>query len=323
MLALMVLAAGLPKRAALLAGAVAAIYPAFVFQSSQMLTEVLHRFLQTGFLLCLVMATKRGCSRWLIAAGVLFSVAGLNKSTLFAAGPFVVAWLVAVRWNASGRKRALRDVLIFGGAAGIVLGAWTLRNATVSGRFIPVSSNFPITFSQGVTKHSWYTARWNDESELMAAPDDFLALTQLRSYRGVSEELAVGEEWAADARQFIGEKPGWFAALTFRKALHFWSPLIRNSLPARIVALVTMGPVLLLGWIWLFRHIRAAGPERRLAYLVLAIAIPVTLPHAISQPDVRYRLALVDPLWIVLGAALVDEFLRTHERHSEQAEGSS
>ncbi len=140
----------------------------------------------------------------------------------------------------------------------------------------------------------------------MPSPDDYLRLTQLRSYCGIDEELRIGRDYESQARRFIAERPTWFAALTLRKALHFWGPFVRNSPAQTAVALLTMAPVLLGGWIAIVWVVIRRHPAAPLAWLALAIAIPVTLPHALSQCDVRYRLGIIDPLWILLAASLVD-----------------
>lgn len=299
--------AGLPRTAGLMAAAAYALYPAFILQAGQILTEELGRLLLLAAVWCFLRGWASSEGLWLgAAAGLLFGVAVLNKSVMAAALPFV-GLLPLLRGSESWGQR-LRRAAAFGLPVAFVIGGWTLRNARVSdGEFIPVSTNFPITFSQGVTQWSFYTAHWyGDELELLEAPADFLQLTQLRSYGGIKEELAVGRKWSAAAREWIGQHPLLYAKLTTRKFLHYWGPSVRNSPPVRLAALASMGPVLLLGWLGILGALCGhAGPQRRAALVALAIAIPTTLPYAISQCDVRYRLGIADPLWMVAAAGFV------------------
>jgi hypothetical protein len=84
---------------------------------------------------------------------------------------------------------------------------------------------------------------------------------------------------------------------------------VRNSPAVQAVAMATMGPVLVLGWMALIGGLWKRGDRRHAALLALAVALPTTIPYAISQPDVRYRLALADPLWMALAAAMVGSWV--------------
>jgi hypothetical protein len=298
--------AGLGEKAALVAAAIHAFYPAFIVQTPQILSEVLARTMLLGTSVLLLGALEG--SRWKqVAAGAALALTVLNKSVLAATVPCLVLWMVVMA------RGAVRERLLGAGffvlPIVLLIGSWTARNHAVGGALIPVSTNFPITFAQGVTRFSYYTNTWHGgDMELLPAPEDFLKLTQMRSYSGIEEELRVGTQWQRDAVGFIGEHPGFFAGLTLRKALHFWGPFIRASLAERLVALVTMGAVIVGGWIWLLRSgVRGGEAARRYAWLCLAVALPVTIPYAISQPDVRYRLSLIDPLWMVMLSGLIVE----------------
>jgi 4-amino-4-deoxy-L-arabinose transferase-like glycosyltransferase len=300
--------AGLGRAAALVAAVVFTFYAPFAVQAAEILTEVLARTQLLLAVWLLLLALRRGGWAWYAAAGAAMALAILNKSALGAAAPFIGA-VIIFRSAPEWRRRLLRAGS-YALAAALILGAWSFRNHSVSGRFIPVSTNFPITFAQGVTKWSFYTNTWyGSDVKLLESPEDFLRLTQLRSYNGIEEELRTGGEWSARARLFISEHPGFFAKLTLRKALHFWSPLISNSRFAQLAALLMMTPVLLGGGWFVVR-----GLLRRehldLILVALAIALPVTIPYAVSQPDIRYRLGLVDPIWIVMLAGIFSFYSR-------------
>ena len=298
------------KAASLLAGLGMALYPAFIFQTCQILTEVLGRTLFLGSLYLLAVGMEKRPGKRLVFAGVLLGLGILTKSVLAAAAPFVIVWAI-LRYPENRWKRGFYFAL----PAVFLVGMWTVRNAAVSGRFIPVSTNFPITFAHGATRFCYYSNLWYGPDPLMPVPDDFQELTQMRFYSGVKEELELGGRYGRMALEYMGDHPGFMIRMTLRKVLHFWSPVIRNTPAKKIVAFVSMAPVLFLGWLGIILGLKRGGEGRWNALLALAVALPVSVPYILSQPDIRYRVSLIDPLWIVIGSwVLVSLFRRVRNR---------
>lgn len=297
-------------RSILLAGLIGAIYPVFVFQTNQILSEVLHRTIQLIFLIFLIKAVKDGNIKNVILAGIIYALSILNKPVLLIVYPFLCFWLWYV-WKKDEIRNRIIMTLIFAVVVMCGVGVWTLRNFFVSGKFIPVSTNFPITFAAGVTKFSFYTHKWYGEEKCMPVTNDYLYLTQLRFYDGIEEELSIGRFYARQAFKFIEEHPAFYVVLTIRKFLHFWSPFIRNKLVIQIIAFISMAPVLLLGWIGIIHTLIKRKDERSYAILAIIIAIPTTLVYAISQPDIRYRVSIIDPIWIIFAVGLILSMRRT------------
>jgi len=290
------------KTASALSAAAFAIYPAFILQSTQILSEALCRTLFLGFIWALAYGLERKDEKWIIISGILCGASILNKSVLLCTVPLILFWLGAC-WNGTAREKITSAVIYFTLPLFCVIMPWTLRNYQVSGgEFIPVSTNYPITFAHGVTRFCYYANIWYGRERLMPAPENYQELTQMRAYRGVKEELEVGRRYKSLALRFMKDHPGFIIRMTIRKGLHFWSPLIRNTRIIEFIAFFSMAPVLLLGWIGIVAGLWSGGAARRYATLALAIALPVSLPYILSQPDVRYRVSIIDPLWII-GAA--------------------
>jgi hypothetical protein len=299
-----------------------ALYPAFILQSIQILSEVLCRTLLLGFIWALTAGMERKNKKWLIISGLLCGASILNKSVLLGAVPMILIWLSAC-WNGTVREKITSAIVYFALPVLCVITPWTIRNYQVSGgEFIPVSTNYPITFVQGVTRFCYYAKKWYGQDMLMPAPEKFLELTQMRAYRGVNEELEVGRRYKNLALQFIKEHPKFFIRMTFRKFLHLWSPFVRNARIIEIIALFSMAPALLLGWMGIAAGLWTGGAARRYAILALAIALPVSLPYILSQPDVRYRISIIDPLWLI-GAAWssVWIFQKVHPVYADASSG--
>jgi len=294
------------KGAARLSAIAYALYPAFILQVTQILSETLGRALLLASLTVLMAAVESKSRRGMLWSGVLLGLSILNKSVLLLTVPFLILW-VAWMGQASLSQRLRLSLLNFAIPILCVTGGWMARNAIVSkGEIIPVSTNYPITFAHGVTRFCYYANLWFGPERLMPVPDNYQELTQLRFNKGVNDELRTGRFYARRAFAFMRQHPGFITLLTLRKAGHFWSPFIRNTRWAERIAFLTMAPVLLLGWVGVIRALGRSKKERGVGLLALAIALPVSLPYIFSQPDVRYRVGIIDPLWIIFaGWALV------------------
>lgn len=296
--------AAVDRAGALCAALLYACYPAFIVQVPQVLSEELGRVLLLGAVFFMMEDDGKNWMKTALA-GAILAVAILNKSVLAAAVPFLC---LALLW---GGNRAMRERLVAATAFALplclVIGGWTLRNASVSGSFIPVSTNFPITFAHGVTKWNVQANEWyGRDTALLPVPEDFRDWTQLRTYHDIGQELEVGREWGRKAGQWTSDHGWLFGVMSVRKGLHFWGCFIRGSLLERLVAALSMGTVILGGWLFLILQARTSPPAmRRFALLAFAVAFSVTIPYAISQCDVRYRLSLIDPLWMVFCGALL------------------
>ena len=297
---------GAPAWAGLAAGLVDAFYPVFVFQAGLILTEAPHRPLQMGaVLMTLRLAEDRRL--WpAVACGVLWGLSALSRPVALVGMPAVVLWLGFIG-RGDGWRVVLRSIAGVAVGAALLIGPWAGRNFVVSGRLIPVAANFPVTAVHGASTHSVHANRWFAPEELIDFREDRTILwhTQLRAFRGPAEELATQASYKKMWREYVAGNPATFAELTLRRVGQFWSPFIENkSRAARLAALISMSVMLVAGWLGFLVGIWS--PRGTVAFrgavLCLLVAASATLPHALSLPDVRYRTAHVDALWIALGA---------------------
>lgn len=315
------------KPASWIAALIAAFYPAFILQVSQILTEVLGRFLWLLALTILIESSHTHKRKGLIWGGIMFGLAVLNKSVLLITLPILTIWLV-YKSNATLPDRIKTVFIYFLLPVSIMVGTWTIRNFQISGKPVPVSTNFPITFAQGVTPYSYYAKKWYGSERLLVVPDNFLELTQMRFYKGAGEEIEIGAYYFQKARDFIRKNPGFFIRLSVRKLFHFWSPFISNAPLQRLIALLSMAPVLFLGWVGIILSIREKGDLRDYALFILVSSLLICAPYILSQPDIRYRVGLIDPFWIIYsGLTLVFPFRKVRiplpRGASDQAPGGA
>ncbi len=143
---------------ALACGLGLALFDIHIFMVGVLMSETLFVFLLLGWLLALVEARTRG--RWLsiVAAGLLHGLMALCRPLAVAYIPVSLFFL----WNC--RERSGSEASERGANAGlwrvlpfvlylavvvVTIAPWTVRNALVLGRFVPISTNGGVNFYIG------------------------------------------------------------------------------------------------------------------------------------------------------------------------------
>lgn len=126
------------RRAALVAMAIAAVYPPLVLLSGTLLSESLGLPLVLGLLVLVLAHRDEAPPRWVApVAGLLFGLALLDRPALVAFGIPLVAGL----WGRPRRSwRALRTPAIALGVAMLAIVPWTIRNAVEFHALVPIST---------------------------------------------------------------------------------------------------------------------------------------------------------------------------------------
>jgi 4-amino-4-deoxy-L-arabinose transferase-like glycosyltransferase len=130
-----------------IAGFLAALYPPFVFFELQLLTPALTVFLNSAALLVLVPLAPQRYGR-LIGAGLLLGLsAGVRSDVLLPAG-LILLYLLYSDSDLSWRQRLAPAGAVCAGGL-LVLVPLVVRNAYLTGEFIPISSNAGINLYTG------------------------------------------------------------------------------------------------------------------------------------------------------------------------------
>ncbi|MGE4652172.1 MAG: glycosyltransferase family 39 protein [Myxococcota bacterium] len=135
------------RRAAILAGLLAAGYAMLVFYAGSLLIVNL----QVPLVLLVVWLSLRGLRdprplRWLLTGAVL-GLAALARQTALLYAPLLVAWLLLGLRERLGRRLLLAALFCLGAA--VVIAPATLRNFAVSGDFVLVTSTGGYSLWQG------------------------------------------------------------------------------------------------------------------------------------------------------------------------------
>ncbi len=280
------------RRTGLLAAGMAAGYPLLVFFADVLMAEVLIVLLSVAVLWAYASFAACPKPRRSALVGAALGLAALAKPVLLAWGPLLAAgWW----WHC---RRPPRESLVLAGAAALgvvlVMLPWTLRNAALTGAFVPVSTNAGINLLVG------------QQPAADGTYQDSVDYQRLYNALVVPETDPVRRDRVAVSRLLasMAADPGRVAALAGRKLVLLWSPWIADESTARnAIALFSTGPLLLLGCVglWRLRH-------QPVAWGVLSLAVSLSAVHALFFAHARFRLP-ADAALMVPAAHVVEGFL--------------
>ncbi len=300
-------------RAAIVAAAVAAVYPPLVFMPAYVLSETVYSTLVLALALTLQnrdspsfpetgtvpVSGKTGTVP--VFAGLLTGIAILTRPATLFFLPFLTLWMA--------RKHAYLAATIWLTAATLCVVPWTIRNHRVYGRWIAVASEGGVTFWTG--NHPLAVG----DGDLAANPAIKRAELDFRAaHPGLTPEQ-LEPLYYRDALGWIRREPAAWFALMARKtfytvvplgpsyALHSVKYVAASAVPYLLVLPAAIAGAL--SW----RHARRTSGSPAPLWLMAAGTIAAGL---LFFPQERFRIPVIDPALIVtaaLGAGLCN-----HER---------
>jgi 4-amino-4-deoxy-L-arabinose transferase-like glycosyltransferase len=255
--------------AGLIGAVVVAGYPALLQYQGMLMTEPLAVTLVAGSLLAFLWAAdRRGPWAWALA-GVLLGLLALVRPDYL---PFGLLFAIMALF----RVRARAGAWIPGLAAGAVLLAafllpivpWTIRNATVLHRFVPVSTGggkalyvgtyMPADGDGPALRDQLLATNPDLARQLARAPrearlDTLLTVLAARQHPGVSTDVALTRMGRANLDDDVSDDPLGFAGMLGRKAYRAWRegprPIMHSTLwkaAQKILALLALAGLLVL-----------------------------------------------------------------------------
>lgn len=292
-------------RTGLLAGAIAAVHPALVAQSHMLWSEGLFSLLVTLSLAAAVRAGSRPRLTWVLLAGIGFGLGALTRELSLAVAAACAAWWLSVAPREARGTAVASGALALGLALLVVL-PWTLRNASVLGRVVPVSTVgwFALAEGNALEHPDWMRPEGPEQRRFHA-----------RYFTLRDEALRLDYARGFALERIRAEQPGWVLRKAVRNLALMLSPdeVLRTKL--RRGAYGDLAPVevrsLLAATIpfWMALYCAAVvgiaaardGGRRRLAVLVLAVVAAV---HVAANATPRFRLP-----WLPLLAAYASHAL--------------
>ncbi len=305
--------------AGLLAALAAAIYPSFLDGTGRLLSEPLAGFLLAAAMLAFLSAAESASrARWGVT-GLLLGALALTRAEYL---PFTLVFaLVALTlvWRGEDRRRgAVCAALVLAGAA-VIVAPWTIRNALVLDRAVPVSTGggkalfigtyLPGEGQQVPTKEKLI--------ELYGpAPTETLLDRVAGRYPELDRDRALARIGRENLERYATEQPGAYARMLLEKAGLVW---YRGSSPAA-------APV---GWVWMHRLVlllALAGLailalRRRFEVVLLGLPlVGVTVLGALLLAVPRRNVPLMPLVFALAGAGAVWLALAVRERVRRGAE---
>ena len=134
-------------RQALIAGAIAAVYPAFIWLPRLLLSENLSLFLLLLTLLTIVLYLRTAGLKWIIIFAILCALNTLVRGANLFVPVAVGLGILFIRWRSRSLNwnQAIAPLLLMTGVFVLALLPWTIRNYRVFHEAIPVATQDGIT----------------------------------------------------------------------------------------------------------------------------------------------------------------------------------
>jgi hypothetical protein len=218
---------------ALLAALGVACYPVLILMVTVPASLTLHLTVLAWALAFTALLARWPSVGYALAAGVLWGAMGLGRPAALAFLPCMLLWLAL---NRDANRRWLRDGIVMIAAAALMVVPWTIRNAAVLGRFVPVATNGGFVFWNGnnpFTTGSGHDVYTDKASQFLGQPVDakLPSVMQWQPYPLPSEiqrQVETLPETELDRRllqsglDFMRQEPRAWVALLGRKVIAFW-----------------------------------------------------------------------------------------------------
>ena len=206
--------------AGVIGGGLLAVLGPAMFHETMLLVTGLAAFLMTGAALRLVRFNKDRRLRDLVWAGVFLGLGSLAWTTMLAALPALVVWLVVIL-KKDGWRRVLGRVGILLGFVFLPILPVTVYNAAQSGEFILTTANLGINLDIGnrAGANGLYNPPSPFTTERMFDGTGRIFLTRVTGHYVTLAE--ANRYWLRQALRHIGDHPGEFALNLLHKTWYF------------------------------------------------------------------------------------------------------
>lgn len=313
------------RAAGLLAAFGVAVYPSFIHSTGALFSEPPAMLTLPAAILAFLWATEPGGSRaikWLLP-GALFGLTALIRPEYLLVG-VAFALLAAVRAaRQRGWKPGVAAAVLF--AVGLLLPIvpWTVRNAVVLDRVVPISTGggkalYVGTYLPGDGEYQRVKALLVERqlgrelepgSEALERIDPVPLFDRVAArYPDLPRDEALGKIGKENLYDYLGDDPAGYATMTVRKVWRMWSGGVGEAMASAAGRAVQV-LLVLLGLVGL-----ALLAARRRLWEALATATPIVLVTAVGAVSLaaprrnEILMTLVFPLaataLVWLGAAL-------------------
>lgn len=321
------------RAAALISGALAALYLPLIFYEGVLVPVTLTIFLNM-FSIAILASDRRGPAGFgrLLLSGILLGASIAAKPIAVLLVPFVALHLFFISRikGAPGATRPFRrtsaGTLTFLAGLVIAIAPVTIRNAAISGEFVPVTTGGGISYYLGNNPEAngFYAVPTYEKIYLGATPEDQMRIIEAVAEAETGRDLSPSEIsrfWLGKGIAYNMHHPRRFMQLLGAKALYFWNKHERanvenfsfnRDLPGPLgLPLVTFGIVAPLGLLGMF----LTRESWRRLWLLYGGVLTYFAAALIFYVLARYRLPVVPFLVPFAGAGLLELLRIARRRH--------
>jgi len=289
------------RRVALMAAAFAAVHPALVSYTGQLMTETLSTLLLVALTYGLVRAVERpGARRWWIFSGALAGGSILARQDLL---PVVACCAGALAWA----RMPARRIGLFLGAVALTMLPWTLRNYRTYGQIVLVS---PV-LGEGLWISTTDWLEWHsDEPRYRAIAEGLGPVQRDRAFQRAAVKNILDDPLGY-LRRCVQRLPRFWIGGHSHTFVHLGQPLgsyigqgaylragIKLAMLLYNLSLMALG---VLG-LWLAWSLGAA--DRGVLVLLAAPIAAKAATHFFLFADLRYQVSMLPYLMVFAAFAL-------------------
>lgn len=292
------------EKVAVIAAAVYALNPYFIFDTVSLHTETLYQLLMIGaaFLFIRSLRVEKPAINQ-FSAGIMLGLSALTRPQSLLT-ILLLAAISAVRIRSVGIRTA--GYILVG--AVLTIAPWTLRNAIRYGEFIPVTEGAGFTFWLGNNRPLLEKFRTKEYSEFLKIDRRVFIQdsAELRKPIENASPRARDAFWFRLGKEAIRDLGREYPTLLAYKLGVYFRPTLSPQaygLKLSLLLLIFPGPILILGFIVFVRSLFHDNASLT-PILVFSLSCFLTgLALAILfQSQLRFRVPLLDPWLIVFGS---------------------
>jgi 4-amino-4-deoxy-L-arabinose transferase-like glycosyltransferase len=274
------------RPAGLIAAAVSAVYPFFIYYAAQLLTETLFMALMLGVFAAGIKAEETGKARWFVGTGLLTGLASLCRAEAFLFG---IAYVVWCAWrNASSRNQGVRVAVVGLACIGLTMAPWVIRNQLTFGAPILTTTKL------GYNLFKYYHPQMTADQTVATVPFPEMDGLNEPQREALMRNLAIG---------FITADPGRTAWFMANKLVLLFKLTPSNEVNRQyaLISLASYGALLPFMAAGLIMAIRR-GPRfwPLVAYVLFSVAT-----KAAVFAGIRLRMQ-IEPFLIILAALALE-----------------
>jgi 4-amino-4-deoxy-L-arabinose transferase-like glycosyltransferase len=279
------------RGAGLLAALGIAVYPPFIHSTGELMSEPPAAFTLPAAVLAFLWAEERRSAWAWLAPGFLFGLTALIRPEYLVVAAAFVLLAALRRSRAAGWRPGIAGAGLMLAAVLVPVVPWTVRNAVVLDRLVPISTGggkalYVGTFLPADGEYQRVKAILYERQTGRSLPPDSTALNDVdprplfdrvaRRYPDLPRDSALGKIGKRNFSHWFGKDPLGYLGMTARKVGRMWSSGVGSAMSS------TAGRVVQLLLVALGLCGFALLALRRRRWEVLVLATPIVLVTAVG-----------------------------------------